>query len=61
MKTTQLRTLVAVAEHGTLMAAAEALCLSQPAVTKSIKELEARLGVQLLLRMAKPCSGMRAR
>jgi LysR family transcriptional regulator of abg operon len=50
MKTTQLRTLVAVAEHGTLMAAAEALCLSQPAVTKSIKELEARLGVQLLLR-----------
>ncbi|QIE25893.1 HTH-type transcriptional regulator TsaR (plasmid) [Caballeronia sp. SBC1] len=50
MKTTQLRTLVAVAEHGTLMAAAEALCLSQPAVSKSIKELEARVGVQLLLR-----------
>lgn len=50
MKTTQLRTLVAIAEHGTLMAAADALCLSQPAVTKSIKELEARLGVQLLLR-----------
>jgi LysR family transcriptional regulator, regulator of abg operon len=50
MKTTQLRTLVAIAEHGTLMAAANALCLSQPAVTKSIKELEARLGVQLLVR-----------
>ena len=50
MKTTQLRILVAIAEHGTLMAAAHALCLSQPAVTKSIKELEARLGVQLLVR-----------
>lgn len=50
MKTTQLRTLVAIAEHGTLMAAANALCLSQPAVTKSIKELETRLGVQLLVR-----------
>ncbi|MGB8416987.1 LysR family transcriptional regulator [Paraburkholderia sp.] len=50
MKITQLRTLVAIAEYGTLMAAAEALCLSQPAVTKSVKELEARLGVQLLVR-----------
>lgn len=50
MKTTQLRTLVAIAEHGTLMAAAQALGLSQPAVTKGIKELEARLGVQLLVR-----------
>jgi LysR family transcriptional regulator of abg operon len=50
MKTTQLRTLVAIAEHGTLMAAAEALSLSQPAVSKGIKELEARLGVQLLVR-----------
>src|ERR1700761_3572447 len=50
LKTTQLQMLVAIAEHGTLMAAAEALSVSQPAVTKSIKELEARLGVQLLER-----------
>lgn len=50
MKTTQLRMLVAIAEHGTLVAAAEALNLSQPAVTKSVKELEIRLGVQLLMR-----------
>ncbi|MBB5503405.1 LysR family transcriptional regulator [Paraburkholderia sp. MM5384-R2] len=50
IKTAQLRTLVAIAEHGTLMAAADALCLSQPAVTKTIKDLEARLGVQLLVR-----------
>lgn len=46
----QLQMLVAIAEHGTLMAAADALSVSQPAVTKSIKELEARLGVQLLER-----------
>jgi DNA-binding transcriptional LysR family regulator len=50
LKTGQLQTLVAIAEHGTLMAAADALSVSQPAVTKSIKELEARLGVQLLER-----------
>jgi DNA-binding transcriptional LysR family regulator len=50
MKTRQLQTLVAIAERGTLMAAAEALCISQPAVTKSIKELETQLGVQLLVR-----------
>ncbi|WP_321798111.1 LysR family transcriptional regulator [Caballeronia sp. J97] len=50
LKTAQLQTLVAIAEHGTLMAAAEALNVSQPAVTKSIKELESRLGVQLLER-----------
>lgn len=50
LKTTQLQMLVAIAEHGTLMAAADALNVSQPAVTKSIKELEARLGVQLLER-----------
>ncbi|SAK53809.1 LysR family transcriptional regulator [Caballeronia hypogeia] len=50
LKTAQLQTLVAIAEHGTLMAAADALSVSQPAVTKSIKELETRLGVQLLER-----------
>ncbi|MBN3764321.1 LysR family transcriptional regulator [Burkholderia sp. Ac-20365] len=50
LKTTQLQMLVAIAEHGTLMSAADALNLSQPAVTKSMKELEARLGVQLLER-----------
>ncbi|WP_282507898.1 LysR family transcriptional regulator [Burkholderia cepacia] len=50
LKTAQLQMLVAIAEHGTLMAAADALSVSQPAVTKSIKELEARVGVQLLER-----------
>ncbi|WP_216673374.1 LysR family transcriptional regulator [Paraburkholderia solitsugae] len=50
LKTMQLQMLVAIAEHGTLIAAAEVLNVSQPAVTKCIKELEARLGVQLLER-----------
>lgn len=50
LKTTQLQMLVAIAEHGTLMAAADALNLSQPAVTKGVKELETRLDVQLLER-----------
>lgn len=50
IKTSQLRILVAVARHGTLIAAAGELGLSQPGVTRSIKELESRLGVQLLVR-----------
>ncbi|MCA1921036.1 LysR family transcriptional regulator [Buttiauxella noackiae] len=50
IKTSQLRILVAVARHGTLIGAAGELGLSQPGVTRSIKELESRLGVQLLVR-----------
>ncbi|HEX4501937.1 MAG TPA: LysR substrate-binding domain-containing protein [Scandinavium sp.] len=42
--------LVAIARQGTLIGAASELHLTQPAVTKSIKELEAQLGVQLLVR-----------
>lgn len=42
--------LVAIARQGTLIGAANELHLTQPAVTKSIKELEAQLGVQLLIR-----------
>lgn len=36
----QLRQLLAVAEHGTLSAAAEALHISQPALTRSMQKLE---------------------
>lgn len=42
-----LEQLVAVAEHGTLLKASEALHLSQPALSRSMKKLEAQLGVQL--------------
>lgn len=52
MKLTQLRNLVAVAEAGTIRGAAKNLYLSQSSVTKSLHELEAYLGVELLHRTA---------
>lgn len=50
MKLSQLRHLVAVAEAGTVRQAAKNLNLSQSSVTKSIQQLEAELGVALLIR-----------
>ncbi|MDR0227205.1 MAG: LysR family transcriptional regulator [Burkholderiaceae bacterium] len=46
----QIQTLVAVADLGTLAAAAQALHLSPPAVSLHIQELETRLGTPLLVR-----------
>lgn len=43
----QLRMLTAVYEHGSLSAAAEALHVSQPALSRSMQQLEAELGVTL--------------
>lgn len=45
-----LRTFIAVAEDGSLTRAAERLFVSQPALTKQIKQLESRLGVPLFTR-----------
>ena len=42
-----LQQLIAVAEHGTLLRAAEALDISQPVLSRSMKKLEAQLGVSL--------------
>jgi LysR family pca operon transcriptional activator len=43
-----LRTFVTVARHGSVMRAAAELSVTQPAVSKSIKELELILGVELI-------------
>lgn len=53
LKHNQLRALVAIAEHGSLRAAARTLCLSQPALTKAIREFEQDLGVPLVARNAR--------
>ncbi len=45
-----LQCFLAVARHGTLRAAAEALSITQPAVTKTINELEDMLGARLFVR-----------
>lgn len=50
MKNSQLRAFVAIAEHGTIRAAARSLALSQTAVTKSLRELERDLQAPLLNR-----------
>lgn len=45
-----LRTLVAIAEQGSLSAAARILRISQPAVTKQIQRLESEIGLPLFIR-----------
>jgi LysR family transcriptional regulator, nitrogen assimilation regulatory protein len=46
-----LRYFVAIADAGSLTAAATAISIAQPALTRQLRELEADLGVQLLQRM----------
>src|SRR5258707_14079944 len=50
MKLHQLAALVSASESGSLRQAAEKLHLSQPALSRSIRELETELGVKLLER-----------
>jgi LysR family transcriptional regulator, regulator of abg operon len=50
MKIHQLRALVAISVTGSIKGAASALHVSQPAVTKAIRELENQFGVRLLER-----------
>ena len=50
MKLTSLRALVAAIEEGSLRSAARRLGVSQPALTKMIRELERELSTTLLLR-----------
>ena len=53
MKLSQLRDVVAVAETGSLRAAGRHLGIAQPAITRSIREIEHELGVTLFERHAK--------
>lgn len=46
-----LRHFVAIADAGSLTAAAEAVAVAQPALTRQVRELEAALGVALLTRL----------
>lgn len=49
----QLQYFVAVAEHGSVSHAAQALAISQSAMTEAVKDLEADLGVRLFDRHAR--------
>jgi DNA-binding transcriptional LysR family regulator len=53
MKHYQLRALVAAADSGSIRAAARSLFLTQPAVTKAIRDLEAEIGLTLLVRQSR--------
>jgi LysR family transcriptional regulator, regulator of abg operon len=53
MKLHQIRDLLAVAEKGSLRAAARQLGLAQPSISRSIRELERELGAPLLERQAR--------
>ncbi|TDE38162.1 LysR substrate-binding domain-containing protein [Actinomadura sp. 6K520] len=50
LKLRHLVLVVAVAEHGSILRAAEHLHLAQPAVTRSLREVEGILGVELFTR-----------
>src|SRR5712671_2606333 len=52
MKFSQMRDVVAISERGSLRAAARHLQLAQPALTRSVQELERELGVPLFVRRA---------
>lgn len=50
MTLTQLRYVIAVADNGSMNAAARALFVAQPSLSASIKELEEEIGITLFLR-----------
>lgn len=53
MKLHQLRDITAIAEHGSLRAAARSLRLAQPALTRSVHDLEHELGAPLFERRSR--------
>jgi LysR family transcriptional regulator of abg operon len=53
MKLNHLRHVIAVAESGSIRSAARRLNIAQPAITRSIHEIEKHLGTSLFERAAK--------
>ncbi|WP_030906737.1 LysR substrate-binding domain-containing protein [Streptomyces sp. NRRL F-5126] len=53
LKLRHLRYVVAIAEQGSLVAAAERLHITQPVLTRGLRELEAILGVELFVRSSR--------
>jgi LysR family transcriptional regulator of abg operon len=53
MKLQQFKEIVAIAEHGSIRAAARQLRIAQPALTRSLAELERELGAPLFERRAR--------
>ena len=53
IKLRHIRLFLAVADHGSLTAAGRAQGLSQPAVSKSLAEMEALLGARLMQRQGR--------
>src|SRR3954453_23645901 len=49
-----LRTFAAVATHGSYTAASRELLIGQPALTRTVQQLEAALGVPVLERSSRP-------
>ena len=60
MRLNQIRDFLAIVESGSLRAAAGKIGISQPAITKSIRQLEEELHVQLLQRNARGAAITRA-
>src|SRR5712691_3531187 len=60
LQVTHLRTLQAIARHGSFSRAAQALNLTQPAVSMQVRHLERSLGLPLLERVGKRAFPTRA-
>jgi DNA-binding transcriptional LysR family regulator len=60
MRLNQIRDFIATIEAGSLRAAARSVGVSQPAMTKSLRQLENELGVQLLQRSSRGISPTRS-
>ena len=53
MNSRQLEYFLAVAREGSISKAAESLCMTQPPLSRQLKDLERELGKQLLIRGSK--------